>query len=173
MSLFCRTYLATELNNCEKFSSQVNYHDSFSSQQEEMGFGGSCKKCCQFLHDVILKRDALHITTKMNRADLLNPKLTLTFYHIIILIHYFLSHLNSPKWWVKLFKMEWFLHLLCFLNELFKYSSFWFQPSRRQKSTELSSLCCTSYLNLLLHHILSLTGWLPGTNLWFWKQYFS
>lgn len=99
-------------------------------------------------------------------------KVNTYFYRIIFLIHYFLSHLNSPKWWVKLFKMEWFLPLLCFLNELFKYSSFWFQPSRRQKSTELSSLCCTSYLNLLLHHILSLTGWLPGTNLWFWKQYF-
>lgn len=61
-------------------------------------------------------------------------------------------------------------YLRGFLNELFKHSSFWFQPSRRQKSTDLSSLCCTSYLNLLLHHILSLTGWLPGTNLWFWKQ---
>lgn len=38
---------------------------------------------------------------------------------------------------------------------IFKYSSFQFQPSRRQKSTDLFPLL-HSYLNLLLYHILSL-----------------
>lgn len=140
MSLFCETYLAIELYNCTEILNQVNNNDSSSLQQWEVRFGGSLKKGCQWRPHNNQNEPGWFGKPKVNTFSSYHYPATLVLFSFNfpkVISEAFQNVIKSSS---SLFS-EW---------TIFKYHSFRFQPSRRQKSTDLSSPCCTSYTTSFL-----------------------